>query len=153
MVFFIFTTSILSSLSFKSYFDFITALTQATFNLSIPFNQLYSLKCFVHIAYSEVETEVQHCVSRHFIALLQANEVPHGVSGDQLGVPQGDFGGLLCLGLDGIVVSHCLTLVKYTRNDPAHGTYHIGEQRKLRRACASAQSRQNVCCSLTWSMK
>ena len=33
-----------------------------------------------------------------------------------------------------------------------YGTYHIGDQRKLRRACACAQSRQSLLCSHTWSM-
>ena len=28
------------------------------------------------------------------------------------------------------------------------GTYHLCKQRRFRRACASAQSRQNLCCSL-----
>ena len=31
-----------------------------------------------------------------------------------------------------------------------YGTYHIGDQRRLRRACASAQSRQSLRCSRTW---
>ena len=30
---------------------------------------------------------------------------------------------------------------------------HIGDQRRLRRACASAQSRQSLRCSHTWSME
>ena len=34
-----------------------------------------------------------------------------------------------------------------------YGTYHIGEQRRLRRACASAHSRQSLRCSHTWSME
>ena len=34
-----------------------------------------------------------------------------------------------------------------------YGTYHIGGQRSLRRACASAQSRQSLRCSHTWSME
>ena len=34
-----------------------------------------------------------------------------------------------------------------------YGTYHIGDQRRLRRACASAQSRQSLPCSHTWSME
>ena len=34
-----------------------------------------------------------------------------------------------------------------------YGTYHIGDQRRFRRACASAQSRQSLCCSHTWSME
>ena len=34
-----------------------------------------------------------------------------------------------------------------------YGTYHIGDQRRLRRACASAQSRQSLCCSHTWRME
>ena len=33
------------------------------------------------------------------------------------------------------------------------GTYHIGDQRRLRRDCAFAQSRQSLRCSLTWSME
>ena len=33
------------------------------------------------------------------------------------------------------------------------GTYHIGYQRRLRRACASAHSRQSLRCSHTWSME
>ena len=33
------------------------------------------------------------------------------------------------------------------------GTYHIGDQRRLRRACASAQTRQSLRCSHTWSME
>ena len=32
------------------------------------------------------------------------------------------------------------------------GTYHTGDQRRLRRACASALSRQSLRCSYTWSM-
>ena len=32
-------------------------------------------------------------------------------------------------------------------------TYHIGDQRRLMRACASAQSRQSLHCSHTWSME
>ena len=34
-----------------------------------------------------------------------------------------------------------------------YGTYHIGDQRRLRRACASAQSRQSVRCSHKWNMQ
>ena len=34
-----------------------------------------------------------------------------------------------------------------------YGTYHIGDQRRLRRACAFAQSRQSLRCSHTWSME
>ena len=34
-----------------------------------------------------------------------------------------------------------------------YGTYHIGDQRRLRRACASAQSRQSLRCSHSWSME
>ena len=36
-----------------------------------------------------------------------------------------------------------------------YGTYHIGDQRRLRRALASVQSRQSLCCSRsqTWSME
>ena len=34
-----------------------------------------------------------------------------------------------------------------------YGTYHIGDKRRLRRACASAQSRQSLHCSHTWSME
>ena len=34
-----------------------------------------------------------------------------------------------------------------------YGTYHIGDQRRLRRACASAQSHQSLRCSHTWSME
>ena len=34
-----------------------------------------------------------------------------------------------------------------------YGTYYIGDQRRLRRACASAQSRQSLRCSHTWSME
>ena len=33
------------------------------------------------------------------------------------------------------------------------GIYHIGDQRRFRRACASAQSRQTLRCSHTWSME
>ena len=33
-----------------------------------------------------------------------------------------------------------------------YGTYHIGDQRRLRRDCASAQSLQSLHCSPTWSM-
>ena len=32
-----------------------------------------------------------------------------------------------------------------------YGTYHIGDQRRLRRGCASAQSHQSLRCSHTWS--
>ena len=34
-----------------------------------------------------------------------------------------------------------------------YGTYHIGDQGRLRRAWASAQSRQSLRCSHTWSME
>ena len=34
-----------------------------------------------------------------------------------------------------------------------YGTFHIGDQRRLRRACPSEQSRQSLCCSHTWSME
>ena len=34
-----------------------------------------------------------------------------------------------------------------------YGTSHIGNQRRLRRACASEQSCQSLCCSHTWSME
>ena len=34
-----------------------------------------------------------------------------------------------------------------------YGTYQIGDQRRPRRACASAQSRQSLRCSHTWSME
>ena len=34
-----------------------------------------------------------------------------------------------------------------------YGSYHIGDQRRLRRACASAQSHQSLRCSETWSME
>ena len=34
-----------------------------------------------------------------------------------------------------------------------HGSYHIGDQRRLRRACASAQSRLSHRCSHTLSME
>ena len=34
-----------------------------------------------------------------------------------------------------------------------YGTYHIGDQRRLRRACASAQSHQGLRCSHTWSIE
>ena len=34
-----------------------------------------------------------------------------------------------------------------------YGTYHIGDQRRLRPACASAQSCQSICCLHTWGMK
>ena len=34
-----------------------------------------------------------------------------------------------------------------------YGTYHIDDQQRLRRACASAQSRQSLPCSHTWSME
>ena len=34
-----------------------------------------------------------------------------------------------------------------------YGTYHIDDQRRLRRACASAQSRQSLRCSHTWTME
>ena len=34
-----------------------------------------------------------------------------------------------------------------------YGTYHIGDQWRLRWACASAQSRQSLRCSHTWSME
>ena len=33
------------------------------------------------------------------------------------------------------------------------GTYRIGDNRRLRRACASVQSRQSLCCSHTWTME
>ena len=34
-----------------------------------------------------------------------------------------------------------------------YGTYHIGDQRRLRRACASAHSRLSLRCSHTWTME
>ena len=34
-----------------------------------------------------------------------------------------------------------------------YGSYRIGEQRRLRRDCAFAQSRQSLRCSHTWSME
>ena len=34
-----------------------------------------------------------------------------------------------------------------------YGSYHIGDQRRLRWACASAQSRQSLHCLHTWSME
>ena len=34
-----------------------------------------------------------------------------------------------------------------------YGTYHIGDQRKLRRACTYAQSHQSLRCARTWSME
>ena len=34
-----------------------------------------------------------------------------------------------------------------------YGTYHIGNQRGLRQACASAQSHQSLCCLHTWSIE
>ena len=34
-----------------------------------------------------------------------------------------------------------------------YGTYHKGDQQRLRRACASAQSRQSLHCSHTWSIE
>ena len=34
-----------------------------------------------------------------------------------------------------------------------YGTYHIGDQQRLRRACTSAQSHQSLRCSHTWSME
>ena len=34
-----------------------------------------------------------------------------------------------------------------------YGTYHIGDQRRLRRSCASTQSRQSLRCSHTWSIE
>ena len=34
-----------------------------------------------------------------------------------------------------------------------YGTYHVGDQQRLRRACAFAQSPQSLHCSHTWSME
>ena len=34
-----------------------------------------------------------------------------------------------------------------------YGIYHICDQRRLRRACTSVQSRQSLCCSHTWSLE
>ena len=34
-----------------------------------------------------------------------------------------------------------------------YGTYHTGDQRRLRQACPSTQSRQSRCCLHTWSME
>ena len=34
-----------------------------------------------------------------------------------------------------------------------YGTYHIGDQRRLRRTCASAESRQSLRCSHAWRME
>ena len=34
-----------------------------------------------------------------------------------------------------------------------YGTYHIGDQQRLRRVCASVQSRQSLRCLHTWSME
>ena len=49
---------------------------------------------------------------------------------------------------------YCLPLltVKWTSSWD-FGTYHTGDQRRLRRACISAQSRQSLRCSHTWSME
>ena len=50
-----------------------------------------------------------------------------------------------------------LSVVKPKAYEPAHeimdGTYHIGDQRRLRRACASAQLRRSLRCSHTFSME
>ena len=45
-----------------------------------------------------------------------------------------------------------ITVVKWASSWD-YGTYHIGNQRRLRRACASTQSRQSLHCSHTWSME
>ena len=42
---------------------------------------------------------------------------------------------------------------KYTKISLDYSTYHIGNQRRLRGACASAQSRQSLRCFHTWSME
>ena len=34
-----------------------------------------------------------------------------------------------------------------------YGTYPIDDQRRVRGACASAQSHQSLCCSRTWNME
>ena len=43
--------------------------------------------------------------------------------------------------------------VKTALSKTAQAESHIGDQRRLRRACASAQSRQSLRCSHTWSME
>ena len=48
--------------------------------------------------------------------------------------------------------SSCLTSIIWASSWD-YGTYHIGDQRRLRRACASAQSRLSLRCSHTWSME
>ena len=49
-----------------------------------------------------------------------------------------------------LVISHWIT-IRASAWD--YGTYHKGDQRSLRRACASAQSRQGLRCSYTWRME
>ena len=47
----------------------------------------------------------------------------------------------------------CYTDVEIWASSWDYGTYHIGNQRRLRRASASAQSGQSFRCSYTWSME
>ena len=46
---------------------------------------------------------------------------------------------------------HTLDIIKASSWD--YGTYHTGNQQRLRRACTSAQSRQSLRCVHTWSME
>ena len=57
-----------------------------------------------------------------------------------------------------LIISECnqhklLLLVSNWASSWHYGTYHIGDQRRVRRACATAQSRQSLRCSHTWSME
>ena len=46
-----------------------------------------------------------------------------------------------------------LVLEDYWASSWDYGTYRIGDQRRLRRACACTQSRQSLRCLHTWSME
>ena len=54
-------------------------------------------------------------------------------------------------------VVHFLIMYSFTIQNWAsfwdYGTYHIGDQRRLRWACTSAQSHQSLRCSQPWSME
>ena len=47
-----------------------------------------------------------------------------------------------------VILCHCIIRTASSE----FGTYRVCEQRRFRRACASAQSRQNLCCSLIQAM-
>ena len=52
-----------------------------------------------------------------------------------------------------IIVFLVVRLILFFTSSWDYGTSHTGDQRRLRQACASAQSRQSFRCSHTWSME